>query len=571
MNITKKKRKKWPYLAVFFVGLLILLYPLVSQYYYRIESQKQLVEFEKSVNSMDESEIIKRMDLARAYNAVLDPTRLADPYTDKEKEGIAEYARMLEIEEKLGFIEIPSIDCKIPMYAGTKESVLQKGAGHLEGTSLPIGGESTHTVITAHRGLPTAELFTQLDKVKKGDVFYIHNIENVLAYEVDQILTVDPSDFDPVMIQEGEDYATLLTCTPYMVNSHRLLVRGHRIPYVAPIDDGIAISKSANDRYKDYIVFEILIASVLAVMVIYLRQDAMKKKKQYLELERNTNIIGYVLIIIGICLPLYLLTKLSLSFTENKRAYEQYLSHEVDPETKQQEQEKIKAYNDSLVGKSVSVVDPFATNEFQRDYQISEDPDAIFAYINIPSLDILEPIRLDASERHLLMGTAHIDGTSLPVGGVNNRSVIAGHRGYYENFMFWSIGELQPGDNIYIERNDEELVYQVVDKEIIDPSEWDKLAPVEGKDMLTLLTCEPFLPPRYKRLLVNCERRYPKKDVEQVNSSDGAGANELATPVKEKTLIHNNARILRNVIWAATAFGWLLLLGVFKNFYQYMK
>ncbi|MGY3724010.1 LPXTG-site transpeptidase (sortase) family protein [Granulicatella balaenopterae] len=288
----QKKRKKWPYAVIFFLGLMVLLYPLVSQYYYRIEAQNQLVEFEKSVSEMDESEIIKRMDLARAYNAVLDPTRLADPYTDKEKEGIAEYARMLEVEEKLGFIEIPSIDCKIPIYAGTKESVLQKGAGHLEGTSLPIGGDSTHTVITAHRGLPTAELFTHLDKVKKGDVFYIHNLETVLAYEVDQILTVEPSDFDPVLVTEGQDYATLLTCTPYMINSHRLLVRGHRIPYVAPVDDGVAISRSLNDKYKDYIVFEVLIVGVLLAIVLYTRHDALRKKKIYLELERKARTYG---------------------------------------------------------------------------------------------------------------------------------------------------------------------------------------------------------------------------------------------------------------------------------------
>ncbi len=145
--------------------------------------------------------------------------------------GRLEYARMLEINELIGHVEIPKIDTDIPIYAGTVEDVLQKGAGHLEGTSLPVGGSSTHTVITAHSGLPTAKLFTDLSKLKVGDKFFIHNLSRVLAYEVDQIRTVEPSNFSDLLIVPHKDYATLLTCTPIMINTHRLLVRGHRVPY----------------------------------------------------------------------------------------------------------------------------------------------------------------------------------------------------------------------------------------------------------------------------------------------------------------------------------------------------
>ena len=233
-------KKNLPFALIFLLGLLIFAYPLISQKYYEIESGNEVVEFRKETESIDKEEVKRRMDLARAYNDTLDPSRLSDPFTEEEKAGRKEYARMLEVNEMLGHVEIPRIGQDLPIYAGTTDEVLEKGLGHLEGTSLPIGGTSTHAVVTGHRGLPNAKLFRNLDQLVEGDVFYIHNIEGTLAYQVDKIQVVDPSDFNPVLVEEGKDYATLLTCTPYMINSHRLLVRGHRIPYQAAVDDGVA-------------------------------------------------------------------------------------------------------------------------------------------------------------------------------------------------------------------------------------------------------------------------------------------------------------------------------------------
>ena len=157
-----------------------------------------------------------------------------DPFTKEEKEeGVAAYAKMLEIHEQIGYITIPRIAQELPIYAGTQEVVLQKGVGHLEGSSLPVGGKSTPAVLTGHRGLPNARLFTDLDKVKIGNKFYIHVLDKELAYQVDQIKVVEPNDVSQIEIAEGKDYVTLITCTPYMINSHRMLVRGHRVPYVA--------------------------------------------------------------------------------------------------------------------------------------------------------------------------------------------------------------------------------------------------------------------------------------------------------------------------------------------------
>ncbi len=220
--------------VVFILGFLIAVYPIISQMYYSVESTQEIKDFDENRERMARSELNRKIELAKGYNASLKPTNLKDPYKDKQKEGIAEYARMLEVHEKIGYVSIPKIRQKLPIYAGTAETVLEKGAGHMEGTSLPVGGASTHTVITAHRGLPSATMFRHLDELKRGDIFYIHNIRDVLAYKVDRIVTVEPSNFKYIFVDPGYDKATLLTCTPYMINSHRLLVTGHRVPYVPP-------------------------------------------------------------------------------------------------------------------------------------------------------------------------------------------------------------------------------------------------------------------------------------------------------------------------------------------------
>ncbi len=271
-NVTKKNKKKkmsmrnkYFFALLFALGFFIMSYPFISQWYYRIESGKQIENFDLEANKLVDEEIEERIKLAMAYNSTLDSSRLWDPFTEEEKEkGVAEYARMLEVEELIGHVRIPKIDEDIPIYAGTGESILQKGAGHLEGSSLPVGGESTHAVITAHRGLPTAKLFTNLNKVQKGDVFFITNIQKTLAYEVDQILTVEPSDFEPVLVQEGMDYVTLLTCTPYMINSHRLLVRGHRVDF-QNLDESIVV-KREQSIFRKYF-YHVFILTLLAVVL----------------------------------------------------------------------------------------------------------------------------------------------------------------------------------------------------------------------------------------------------------------------------------------------------------------
>lgn len=213
-------------------GILIISYPVVSQIYYNYQTKQEVKDFDSSAQKLTSEDVTERIKLATAYNRSLQNLTITDPYTKEENaKGQAEYARMLTVHEKIGRISIPKIDVDLPIYAGSSEEVLQKGVGHLEGTSLPIGGQNTHTVLTAHTGLPNNRLFTDLDKMKVGDKFFIQNIAETLAYEVDSITVIEPTQFDSLNIVPDKDYVTLLTCTPYMINSHRLLVRGHRIPY----------------------------------------------------------------------------------------------------------------------------------------------------------------------------------------------------------------------------------------------------------------------------------------------------------------------------------------------------
>ncbi|OLR65783.1 class C sortase [Peptoniphilus porci] len=285
----KKKKSNKLFIFIFILGLGILSYPLVSNWYYRIEANNQVADFKEARDLLSQEEIDRRLRLAKIYNDDLGNVVPKDPYSDEEKHRALEnYAQMLELRTKIGTIEIPSIDVDLPIYAGTNEEILQKGCGHLEGTSLPIGGESTHTVITAHSGLPSARLFTDLEKVKLGDKFYINNIGGILAYEVDNIDVIEPSDFSKLLVVPGKDYATLLTCTPIMINTHRLIVRGHRVPYVPEEDEKIREDKGGNlDIDKRLIILLIFAIIILVRFIQYKRNKKLAKKR---EAEKAKNI-----------------------------------------------------------------------------------------------------------------------------------------------------------------------------------------------------------------------------------------------------------------------------------------
>lgn len=220
---------------MFFLGALILFYPFVSNWINE-KNQSQVAEsYFAAVQKMNTADYTQEKAQAEAYNAYLKKNydSLNAANLKETKVNMAAYEQLLNAEGNgvMGVLEIPAIDVYLPIYHGTSEEVLQTGIGHYTGSSLPVGGNSTHTVLTGHRGLPSAELLTDIDKIKKQDLFYIHALGETFAYEVDQITTVLPQELENMNIVDGQDYATLVTCTPYGINTHRLLIRGRRTAF----------------------------------------------------------------------------------------------------------------------------------------------------------------------------------------------------------------------------------------------------------------------------------------------------------------------------------------------------
>lgn len=231
-----KKKKSNYFITVILVlmllaGLSLLLYPSVSDYWNSFHQSQAISQYSEKVKNLDKEMRKKMWEDAQSYNQRMKGQNKDYTLSEEEK---AEYESMLNVDSNgiMGYVEIPKINCSLPIYHGTTASVLQTAIGHLEWTSLPVGGESTHCVLSGHRGLPSAKLFTNLDKLNEGDIFMLRVMDEVLTYEVDQILIVEPQQVEALRIVEGKDYCTLVTCTPYGINSHRLLVRGHRIENV---------------------------------------------------------------------------------------------------------------------------------------------------------------------------------------------------------------------------------------------------------------------------------------------------------------------------------------------------
>lgn len=215
-------------LAVLLAGLSLLLYPTVADYWNSMHQSKAIASYMEAVTELDDDAYDELWEEARAYNAsLLEATSRFEPGEEDQQR----YEQLLNISGDgiMGYLEIPSIDVSLPVYHGTSDEVLQVAVGHIEGSSLPVGGKSTHCVVSGHRGLPSSRLFTDLDQLGEGDLFLFHVLGETLTYEVDQIHVVEPDDVTYLSIEEDEDLCTLVTCTPYGVNSHRLLVRGHRV------------------------------------------------------------------------------------------------------------------------------------------------------------------------------------------------------------------------------------------------------------------------------------------------------------------------------------------------------
>lgn len=277
----KNKITTWILVLALLAGLSLLLYPTVSDYWNSLHASQAVATYAEDVKSIDKTQYDELLAAAHSYNESLH-TRTNDFYLTDEQQ--AAYDTLLNIGQTgiMGYIEIPVIKLSLPIYHGTSDSVLQIAVGHLDWTSLPVGGTGTHCVLSGHRGLPSAKLFTNLDQMKTGDTFVIRVLDEVLTYEVDQILIVEPNNTSALTIEAGKDLCTLVTCTPYGINSHRLLVRGHRVEntpeakMIRVVADAIQI--------EPIIVAPVVAAPVLLILFVMLM---LPKRKKHIEKEKG--------------------------------------------------------------------------------------------------------------------------------------------------------------------------------------------------------------------------------------------------------------------------------------------
>ena len=272
---------------MFLIGFGVLVYPTVSDQWNTYRQNKLISNYESAVEEMTEVDFTEEWEKAKAFNGTLTQNNLYGDVFGEDKGELenTEYWQVLNVANDgiMGYLSIPKINVKNAIYHGTGDKVLQTGIGHLNGTKLPIGGESTHSVLAAHRGLPTARLFTDIDQLKKGDMFYIHVLDEVLAYQVDQILDmVDKDDHETLegalQIEEGKDQVTLFTCTPYGVNSHRLLVRGTRVPYNGEEEVETSVAETMLKTIQNYYMIYLILGLSITFLVILFMRFLFKRK-----------------------------------------------------------------------------------------------------------------------------------------------------------------------------------------------------------------------------------------------------------------------------------------------------
>ena len=259
-------------ILIFLAGLGFISYPTVSNLWNQAHQSRAIATYSEQVEKLDDSENKAMLKAARKYNKSL--LKKSDHWTLSKKDK-KKYESLLDISGTgiMGYIEIPKIDCSLPIYHGTDEGALQIAIGHLEGSSLPVGGKSTHSVLSGHRGLPSARLFTDLDQMEEGDIFILNVLGRKLAYEVDQIKVVLPEEMSDLEVIEGQDLCTLVTCTPYGINTHRLLVRGHRTKYVEEkVEEQKVQTKKVDIRLVAAGVAGVLVLLIIIIVVVVKRR-----------------------------------------------------------------------------------------------------------------------------------------------------------------------------------------------------------------------------------------------------------------------------------------------------------
>ena len=519
----------------FFLALGIMLYPPLSNAYNEKHQTEILTYYQEEVKEKDDSLLIAAKENAVVYNRSLVPgVQLEKAFSNEALQQASEdYDNLLNITGNgiMGYIEIPSIEVYLPIYHGTSDSTLKTGIGHLLGSSLPVGGESTHTILTGHSGMASQRMFTDLPQLKQGEVFYLYVLEDVLAYRVYDTAKVLPYETGKLVITEGKDLCTLITCTPIGVNTHRLLVMAERISFEAAeeiTEEQTTEEKPGScweDNYIKGIVIGVCIVVVAVVIALIARLFARKSQRSGRTIVITLMVLLFTAGAATLCYPSVHGAYVERQMKANAEAFIQRNDTETDPaplsptepseqivETEPQRPhaqlwDDMVTYNENLWNeKQVNLVDPWSYEQpsFKLgDYGI---PDEVFGAIEIPALNLSMPVYLGASEEHLAAGAAQLSHTSLPIGGSNTNCVIAGHRGWRGADYFRYITELKVGDNVILTNLWETLTYTVVETEIIAPNDMESILIQEDKDMLTLITCHPYASGGKQRYVIYCER-----------------------------------------------------------------
>lgn len=276
----KQKIRTICLILLLIAGIALLVYPYAGFWFSKQNQSYVVQEYDDSLERMTAAQLAAEWERAVAYNAVLSTSTLYDPFASGQDEMDANYLSMLSINDNgiMSRIRIPKIDVDLPVFHGTSQTVLQKGVGHLEGSALPVGGEGTHAVLTGHTGLNNAKLFTDLTELVVGDEFYIQTLNQILAYRIDQITVIEPADTGTLEPAAGRDYVTLITCTPYGINSHRLLVRGERIDYTPEeIEERITDTQTVTSKETWMLYAGLAFLVLLVLVVVFIR----KRRKKY--------------------------------------------------------------------------------------------------------------------------------------------------------------------------------------------------------------------------------------------------------------------------------------------------
>ena len=473
------------------VGMTLLFYPVIRELLNQYETGSKAEAYRSRVTETGDSGVRELWSAAVRYNQKLSESAavLTDPFLsapDAEDTDDYESVLALDAEGLMGFLEIPSIHVWLPVYHGTDAETLEKGIGHLEGSSLPVGGTGTHAVLSGHTGLRGARMFTDLDELETGDIFRIHILDQVLTYQIRETAVVLPSDVSRLVIRPGQDLCTLVTCTPYGINSHRLLVTGERTE-TADEDAYAAGEKESGDmtgkdKFRKWLIWSIGLTAGLLLILYPVFADLRFRLQS------------------GSCISAQ-----KLQFGEPPGDGQQDNAPEEQITAAEVLYEEAEAYNAFLVSEGQNEIGN--PQEIGRLSLLADQTEKYgFGFIRIPVMDIELPLFYGASSGHLSRGAAVLEGTSIPLGETSSNTVIAGHRGYRGIPFFREIEKLKRGDKVYVSVPWGFFIYRVDEIRIIQPYDTGALEIRQGEDRLTLLTCHPYLSGGKYRYVVYCLR-----------------------------------------------------------------